>query len=293
MMKTGNWIPAGHSFWKEKMLKQLRLFFAALSKFDHDHGFFLSSAITFNLLICLIPIILSILALLGTYLYGSKEVLNHIRQYLQSVVPSTDPKLMRDVLRIIQDRRIVGVVGIAGLLWTSTWVFSSIRTAFTTVFREESGRNIIHGKAIDLFMILLAGLFLLVSMTFSSVMTYVQASHVAPFLKPLIRFFLKYLVPFFFSFWMFFLIYKIVPNRKIPWKPALQAACFSSLLWEAAKQLFGWYVTHLGKFSMVYGSLSTMAVLFLWIYYSSAILILGGEIAFLLDMRGKKIRRTV
>jgi membrane protein len=292
-MKTGNWIPAGHSFWKEKMLKQLRLFLAALSKFDHDHGFFLSSAITFNLLICLIPIILSILALLGTYLYGSKEVLNHIRQYLQSVVPSTDPKLMRDVLRIIQDRRIVGVVGIAGLLWTSTWVFSSIRTAFTTVFREESGRNIIHGKAIDLFMILLAGLFLLVSMTFSSVMTYVQASHVAPFLKPLIRFFLKYLVPFFFSFWMFFLIYKIVPNRKIPWKPALQAACFSSLLWEAAKQLFGWYVTHLGKFSMVYGSLSTMAVLFLWIYYSSAILILGGEIAFLLDMRGKKIRRTV
>jgi membrane protein len=292
-MKTGNWIPAGHSFWKEKMLKQLRLFLAALSKFDHDHGFFLSSAITFNLLICLIPIILSILALLGTYLYGSKEVLNHIRQYLQSVVPSTDPKLMRDVLRIIQDRRIVGVVGIAGLLWTSTWVFSSIRTAFTTVFREESGRNIIHGKAIDLFMILLAGLFLLVSMTFSSVMTYVQASHVAPFLKPLIRFFLKYLVPFFFSFWMFFLIYKIVPNKKIPWKPALQAACFSSLLWEAAKQLFGWYVTHLGKFSMVYGSLSTMAVLFLWIYYSSAILVLGGEIAFLLDMRGKKIRRTV
>ena len=91
---------------------------------------------------------------------------------------------------------------------------------------------------------------------------------------------------------MFFLIYKIVPNKKIPWKPALQAACFSSLLWEVAKQLFGWYVTHLGKFSMVYGSLSTMAVLFLWIYYSSAILILGGEIAFLLDMRGKKARKT-
>jgi len=263
-----------------------------LSKFDHDHGFFLSSAITFNLLICLIPIILSMLALLGTYLYGSKEVLNHIRQYLQNVVPSLDPKLMRNVLRIIQDRRIVGVVGIAGLLWTSTWVFSSIRTAFNTVFHEDKGRGILHGKAIDLFMILLAGLFLLASMTLSSVMTYVQASQVTSFLKPLIRFFLKYLVPFFFSFWMFFLIYKIVPNRKIPWKPAFQAACFSSLLWEVAKQLFGWYVTHIGKFSMVYGSLSTMAVLFLWIYYSSAILILGGEIAFLLDVREKKVRKT-
>ena len=232
------------------------------------------------------------LSLLGTYLYGSKDVLNHIRQYLQSVVPSSDPKLMRNVLRIIQDRRIVGVVGIAGLLWTSTWVFSSIRTAFNTVFREESGRGLIHGKAIDLFMLLLAGVFLLVSMTLSSVMTYVQASHVTPFLKPLIRFFLTYLIPFFFSFWMFFLIYKIVPNRKIRWKPALQAACFSSLLWEVAKQLFGWYVTHLGKFSMVYGSLSALAVLFLWIYYSSAILVLGGEMAFLLDSGKQTPRKT-
>jgi membrane protein len=274
------------------MLKQLRLFMAALRKFDDDHGFFLSSAITFNLLICLIPLILSMLALLGTYLYGSKDVLNHIRQYLESVVPSSDPKLMRNVLRIIQDRRIVGVVGIAGLLWTSTWVFSSIRTAFNTVFHEERGRGLIRGKAIDLFMILLAGGFLLASMTLSSVMTYVQGSHFTSYLKPLIRFFLKYLVPFFFSFWMFFLIYKIVPNKKIRWRPALQAACFSSLLWEVAKQLFGWYVTHLGKFSMVYGSLSALAVFFLWIYYSSAILVLGGEVAFLLESGKQTARKT-
>jgi membrane protein len=91
---------------------------------------------------------------------------------------------------------------------------------------------------------------------------------------------------------MFFLIYKIVPNRKIRWKPALQAACFSSLLWEVAKQLFGWYVTHLGKFSMVYGSLSALAILFLWIYYSSAILVLGGEMAFLLDSGKQTPRKT-
>jgi uncharacterized BrkB/YihY/UPF0761 family membrane protein len=36
---------------------------------------------------------------------------------------------------------------------------------------------------------------------------------------------------------------------------------------------------------MVYGSLSTLAIFFLFVYYSSAILILGGEIAFLLEKR--------
>jgi membrane protein len=141
-------------------------------------------------------------------------------------------------------------------------------------------------------MILLAGGFLLVSMTLSSVMTYVQASHFSPYLKPMIQFLLKYLVPFFFSFWMFFLIYKIVPNKKIRWKPSLQAACFASLLWEVAKQLFGWYVTHLGRFSVVYGSLSALAIFFLWIYYSSTILILGGEVAFLLESGHQKRRKA-
>ena len=83
---------------------------------------------------------------------------------------------------------------------------------------------------------------------------------------------------------MFFLIYEIIPNKTVPVKPALQAALFTSLFWEVAKQLFGWYVLHLGRFSMVYGSLSFLAIFFLWIYYSSAILLLGGEVACLLDI---------
>jgi membrane protein len=82
---------------------------------------------------------------------------------------------------------------------------------------------------------------------------------------------------------MCFLIYKIIPNRKIHFGTALQAALFTGVFWEVAKQLFGWYVLHLGRFSMVYGSLSTLAIFFFWIYYSSAILLLGGEVACLLE----------
>mgnify|MGYP000338351674 CR=1 FL=1 len=61
------------------------------------------------------------------------------------------------------------------------------------------------------------------------------------------------------------------------------------LFWEVAKQLFGWYVLHLGRFSMVYGSLSTLAIFFLWIYYSSVILLMGGEAVFFLEKRGDRI----
>jgi membrane protein len=275
---------------KKWILSKFGLFWSALKKFDDDHGFFLSSGITFNLLICLVPLILLLLALVGIYLYSDREVLNHIRRYFENAVPTLDPKIMRNVLRIIRDRKIVGILGIGGLIWTSTWVFSSLRTALNMIFQVEKDRGILRGKAIDLLMILLAGIFLLMSMILTSGITFIQSYRFGPFLSlgPSLRFILKYIIPFFFTFWMCFLIYKIIPNRKIHFKAALQAALFTSLLWEVAKQLFGWYVQHLGRFSMVYGSLSTLAIFFLWIYYSSVILLLGGEVAFLLEKEGDR-----
>jgi membrane protein len=177
---------------------------------------FLSSEITFNLLICLIPIALLLFALLGTYLYSDQEVLNHIGRYFENSFPSLDPTIMENILRIIRDRKIVGILGIGGLIWTSTWVFSSLRTALNIVFKVEKGRNIVKGKAIDLFMILLAGIFLLLSMVFTSLITIIPKYHFRSFpeMSVIFRFVLKYPIPFLFTFWMFFLIYKIIPIRK-------------------------------------------------------------------------------
>jgi membrane protein len=274
---------------KKWILSKFDFFWSVLKRFDSDHGLFLSSGITFNLLLCLIPMSLLLLAIVGTYLYSDREVLNHIRRYFENAVPSLDPRIMRNILRIIRDRKIVGILGIGGLIWTSTWVFSSLRTAFNMIFRVEKDRGILQGKAIDLFMILLAGIFLLMSMIFTSGITFIQSNRFSHLLAmgQTLRFILKYIIPFLFTFWMCFLIYKIIPNRKISFKTAFQAALFTSLLWEVSKQLFGWYVQHLGRFSMVYGSLSTLAIFFLWVYYSSTILLLGGEVAFLLEKRGE------
>jgi len=274
---------------KRWILEKFDFFWSVLKKFDSDHGLFLSSGITFNLLLCLIPMSLLLLAIVGTYLYSDREVLNHIRRYFENAVPSLDPRIMRNILRIIRDRKIVGILGIGGLIWTSTWVFSSLRTAFNMIFRVEKDRGILQGKAIDLFMILLAGIFLLMSMIFTSGITFIQSNRFSHLLAmgQTLRFILKYIIPFLFTFWMCFLIYKIIPNRKIYFKTAFQASLFTSLLWEVSKQLFGWYVQHLGRFSMVYGSLSTLAIFFLWVYYSSTILLLGGEVAFLLEKRGE------
>jgi membrane protein len=257
----------------------------ALRKFYDDNGFFLSSGITFNILITLIPFIMLLLAMVGTYLYNDQEVLNHIRDYFRDVAPSFDPKIMKSLTDVIQNRQIVGVLGTVGLVWLSTSAFRSLRIVLNIVFRVEKSRGMLRGIGLDLFMILLAGILLLVSMILSSVVTFVQGYQglIPVVIGPTIQWILKYLLPFFLSVNMFLLIYKIVPNNGVHFKSAFQASLFTGLLWELAKHLFSWYVVHLAKYSIFYGSLSTLVIFVLWVYYSSTILVVGAEFAYFLE----------
>jgi len=268
----------------KKFLKNFGLLWQALRKFNDDNGFFLSSGITFNVLINLIPFIMLLLALVGTYLYNDQEVLNHIRAYFRDIAPTLDPKIMKNLMDVIQSRQIVGILGFVGLLWFSTWVFGSLRIALNIVFRVEKSPGMLLGIGVDLLMILLAGILLLVSMILSSVVTFLQGyqGQIPVAMGPTIQWLLKYLLPFFLTYCMFFLIYKIIPNKRVHFTSALQAALFTGLLWELAKHLFTWYVAHLAQYSIFYGSLSTLVIFILWVYYSSTILVVGGEFAYFL-----------
>jgi membrane protein len=245
----------------------------------------LSSGIAFNILINLIPFILLLLALVGTYLYNDQEVLNHIRAYFRDVAPALDPKVMKNLMDVIQNRQIVGILGFIGLLWFSTWVFSSLRIALNIVFRAEKSRGMLWGMAVDLLMILLVGILLLVSMILSPLVIWLQGyqGRIPIAIGPTIQWILKYLIPFFLTYCMFSLIYKIIPNKRVHIKSVLQAALFASLLWELAKHLFAWYVVHLAEYSIFYGSLSTLVIFVFWVYYSSTVLIVGGEFAYFLE----------
>jgi len=268
-----------------KILKSFGLFWKALKKFNGDNGFFLSSGIAFNILVNLIPFIVVLLALAGAYLYNAQEVLNHIRVYFRDVFPALDPEIMKNLMDVIKNRQIVGILGFVSLLWFSTCVFSSLRIALNIVFRVEKSGGILRGIGIDLLMIYLAGTLLLVSMILSSVVIFLQGyqGQIPVVIGPTIQWVLKYLLPFFLTVGMFFLIYKIIPNKEVHFKSALQAAIFTGLLWELAKHLFTWYVVHLARYSILYGSLSTLIVLVLWVYYSSTILVVGGELAYFLE----------
>lgn len=133
-------------------------------------------------------------------------------------------------------------------------------------------------------MVGVVGILFLVNMILSSFFAVLQGYQVRVLVAtgPALQWMLKYLIPFLLSYCMFCLIYKVIPNKTVPFKSALKVALFSSLLWELAKHIFGWYVANIASYSFFYGSLSALAVFVLWVYYSSTILVMGGELLYVL-----------
>jgi membrane protein len=76
----------------------------------------------------------------------------------------------------------------------------------------------------------------------------------------------------------FFLIYRIVPHRRVPYRHAALGAIVAALLFEAAKQLFTFYVRMSPTYSLVYGAFAAVPVFLVWLYLSWLVMLFGAEL---------------
>ncbi|MDQ3027748.1 MAG: YihY family inner membrane protein [Pseudomonadota bacterium] len=77
----------------------------------------------------------------------------------------------------------------------------------------------------------------------------------------------------------FFLIYRLVPHRRVPWVHALTGGLIAAVMFEIAKEALGFYVAHVPTYSVVYGAFAAVPFFLLWVYVSWLIVLFGAEVA--------------
>ncbi len=85
------------------------------------------------------------------------------------------------------------------------------------------------------------------------------------------------LLPYLLSLGGILLLYKIVPNIYVRWQHALIGATLAALLFEIAKEVFGYYIAHFGTYKSIYGALAGIPIMMLWLYMSWLVVLLGAE----------------
>lgn len=79
-------------------------------------------------------------------------------------------------------------------------------------------------------------------------------------------------------FLFFVLLYNATPNHKITIRDVVPGAIFASAGWMLVAYFFSIYVNKSKSFSYMYGSLTSIIILLLWLYICSTIIMIGGEI---------------
>jgi membrane protein len=158
-----------------------------------------------------------------------------------------------------------------------------MRTILDKIYRVEIDSSIVKDKLKDFILVLSVVFFTSISMILFPVLEIVVESADKWAVLAFFRF--SMLQELFFSAMafllvviMFFVLYYFVPSRRSGLKTALVSAVAAAVLWEIAKQLFGYYITHLAAFDRIYGAYIFIVVVAFWIYYSSLVFILGAEI---------------
>ena len=76
----------------------------------------------------------------------------------------------------------------------------------------------------------------------------------------------------------FSLIYKYLPNKRLKPKNIRVGAIFATIGWVLTSLVFSFYVNNFAHYEKVYGSLGGMVILIIWLYISTLVILIGGEL---------------
>lgn len=226
-------------------------------------------------LLSLVPFIMVTFTILSAF-PAFASVRSKVEHFVFSnFVPTASDVVHKYVFDFVDNASKMGVIGILSLLVVALLLISNVDKTLNRIWRTESNRPIVYTFAIYWMVITLGPLLMGSSVAVSS---YLEgfATYAEEYTPGLGTVFLK-LVPSFAALLAFMILYTLVPNRRVNMKHAAVGALVATVLFELTKKGFTLYVTNFPSYEVIYGALATLPILFLWVYISWVIVLLGAE----------------
>ncbi len=236
-----------------------------------------ASSSAFFIFLSLFPIIILVCSLLPLTPLQKEDLITAVKMMPAPMVP-----LMKSLVDSLYNST-VGVISVAAIVtvWSAGKGMLALMRGLNAMNGVVEDRNYVVQRIMASFytIIMLALLLIsLVLMVFGNTIVRVLSEHI-PVLEELLAF-LMHLKPLF--TWgiltaAFMMIYAFVPNMKLKVKNQLPGALFSAVTWNLFSWGFSIYIENFNGFG-VYGSLSTIVVIMLWLYFCMYLLLIGAHI---------------
>jgi len=251
----------------------------AVDKSNQDHAKDMAASIAYFSFFSLFPLLVGVVAGASLFL-DREEIESRLDRMLAGEFPGSADFLRTNIEALIDLRGAAGVASVLGLLWSASKMFGALSRGINLAFGDPKGHPFYLSKLRYFGMTIAVSLLLFVAVGASMAIDVVTTFGLTAFgldgtaLASLGG----HLASFVFIFATVSLLYKLVPYQRHAWREILPGALTAALLFEIGKAIFVLYLDNARSLEAVYGSLSSVIVLLLWLYFSSRILLFGAEV---------------
>jgi membrane protein len=243
-----------------------------------------SAALAYYTVFSLAPVLLVVVAIAGA-VFGPDAVRGRIVRQFGGLMGKEQAELVQIVLQKAQQETTSGlatVIGLVTFVFGATAVFAQLQASLNRIWEVEPKpghflQDFIRKRLLSFAIVVAIGFVLLVSLVVSAGVEALQnyvAERVAgnavwlQWANAFLSFFLFTL--------LFAMIYRILPDARIPWRDVWLGAVATSILFVVGKWAIGLYLGRTAVTS-AFGAAGSVVVLLLWVYYASFIVLLGAE----------------
>ncbi len=265
---------------------------------NRDRVFVYAGQAAMMILISLFPFIMLLSSLAQYVLPWSEEELREILQSLE--LGQQGLGFLSELAEELFHPPTVSVISITAVtaLWSASRGVNAVRWGIRTMYRTPYRHGFLYHTAISLLYTVAMFAMLLVLLTlvvFGQLLLELIQAHFAWLAAPL-GFVLQFrtLILLLLLTLFFMLLYRVLPSQKLSFKAQLPGALFAAVGWLLFSFAFSLYIDNFANYSYIYGSLTAVVLLLLWLYACMAILLLGAEVnAYLLrrSLTGQKRKK--
>jgi membrane protein len=261
-----------------------------LAFFRHDGTIYAGSITTFFLM-SFVPFCLLLFSVFGYFLTENKELYNFVVQHFEGFFPQATEQIAGMLSSIIVYRKLGAFTAIL-YFYFSYQLYVALETAVNNIFGITSRRSLFVSVFLSLVFITLVIVFVVISFAITSAMSapvFVESLFARLGINKIVTLLIGNIITVIIAFAAISLLYMILPKKRVHLKHALWGGAFTSILLEAAKYLFTFYmVTQSANYGVIYGPLTSFVVFLLWIIYASSIFLIGAALVHNLEEQSER-----
>ena len=233
-----------------------------------------------NAILSLFPFLLLLMTLIR-YVFHSQVMYGVVENLLRDYLPTGQEFVIRNLNALVGAHHRAQVFSLVMLLITSTGIFMPLEVALNRVWGFRNNRSYLENQLISLGLVFACGSLALLSvgLTAGNVAIVKSALHgYGGWYVQLVDFATMKVFSILASIAIFFLIYWLLPNGKVPARGVLPAAVIMGLLSEVLKYAYIFALPRL-NFAEVYGPFAISVSLMFWAFLSGMLLLTGAHLS--------------